>query len=73
MAEANQKVIQAIKACHVTEDELNTFLEEVLDGEHKPSQDTMSNIIIGIMELNKVRIAKVEWEYRNTITHSHLE
>jgi hypothetical protein len=73
MADPNQRVIQAINACHVTEDELNTFLEEVLDGEHIASSDTMSNIIIGIMELNKVRIAKVEWEYRNTITNPHME
>ena len=73
MADPNPRVIKAISECSVTEAELNTFLEEVVDGEHQYSYDTMCNIIVGIIELNKLRLAKVEHEYRQTIRSAHLE
>jgi len=71
MAEPNQKVIAAIKACHVTEDELYTLMEEVCEG--KPTPDQISNVISGIMELNKFRVEKVDREYRFAITNPHVE
>ena len=64
MAEAHPRVMKAIKACHVTEDELYLLMEEVCEG--KPTPDMISNIILGIMELNKLRVNKVEQEYNNT-------
>ena len=73
MTDVNAEVMQAIEACHVTETELLTLLEDVLDGPIVPSTDTVSNIIIGIMELNRARVNRVEWEYRQSITGQYVD
>ena len=69
-SEPDQAVIKAIKACHITNDELYTLMEEVCEGQ--PSKDQMANILSGIMDLNKLRIQKAEREYRYSVTHAKV-
>ena len=71
MATPHKRVIDAIKACHATEDELYLLMEEVCEG--TPTPDQAANLISGIMELNKLRINKVKREYELTITNSNME
>ncbi len=70
MKEPNPKVTAAILECHITEHELNLLMEEVCEG--KPTPDQVANIISGIMELNRLRVEKVEREYTFTIEHPEV-
>ena len=65
MTDIDQSVIKAIRACNATYDELYTLLEECLEG--NPTKDQQANMINGIMELNRVRVEKVEREYRYSV------
>jgi hypothetical protein len=71
MAEPHKKVLTAIKACHTTEAELYTLMEEVCEG--NPSSDQVANTISGIIELSRLRVEKLKREYEFTIIHSHME
>lgn len=50
-----------ITACEGVIDDLDTLLEEVIEGE--PTRDEISNVLLGMSEIYKIRFRKLRREF----------
>jgi hypothetical protein len=52
------EILDQLSLCQHIITDLDDLLEEVLEG--KPTPDEISNILIGVMQLNRIRFSKLE-------------
>lgn len=66
----DQAVIKAIRDSHLIEGELYILMEEMCEGSGPVNRDQVSNILSGLIEINKLRVNKAEREYRFSVTNN---